>query len=182
METFADTRELVDDIGYPERRERALAALDLDAIDLPIRDIVRDLAALSHCFTLQCCCGHFVYAGQDDSQNLAPLPAEDVGAVRYRIAYLALCLRYSENGRRLLGALSALTEVDSGYVQFGSPGWFWCEHPNSYALQVEPERFRDKDEALVGYNEALRIQQVRNEFFERLRDVVARESTLAGAG
>jgi hypothetical protein len=39
---------------------------------------------------------------------------------------------------------------------------------NSYALQVEPERFKDQDQALLDPAEALRIEALRNRFFERL--------------
>ena len=39
---------------------------------------------------------------------------------------------------------------------------------DSCALQVEPDRFRLQDTAIVGYKEALHIEKIRNEFFIRL--------------
>lgn len=178
METFAGPRDFVEDTGYDERRARAVSVLDPETIDAPIRDLIIRFAALPHCFTLQSCYGHFVYEGCDDPQNLRRLPREDSGPVRYRIAYLALCLERGNGGIRLRGDLEALVATDREYVQFGSPDWFLEEHPNSYAVQVEPERFKDRDECVVGYLEALRIQQVRDEFFAGLRAIAAHEAAL----
>lgn len=102
------------------------------------------------------------------------LPAGGVGEVEYRIAYVAFCLEESTAGRRLRGLLQRVTEIDPAYVQFGSPEWFW-EHQqvNSYALQVEPERFGNQDVAVLEYREALHVQEVRGRFFARLREVAA---------
>lgn len=182
METFAAPREFVEDTGYSERRVRTVSALAPDCIDAPIRDLILGFAGLSHCFTLQSCYGHFLYTGQGDPQSVNTLPEEDIGPVRYRIAYLALCIENGATGGRLRGALQALAEIDPEDVQFGSPGWFWEQHPNSYALQVEPGRFKQEDEAVIGHSEALHIQQVRDEFFEGLRGVLAREKALARRG
>jgi hypothetical protein len=41
---------------------------------------------------------------------------------------------------------------------------------------VEPERFRDRDQAEIEHREALHIERVRDSFFGALRDVVTRES------
>ena len=44
---------------------------------------------------------------------------------------------------------------------------------NSYALQVEPERYRTKDAVSISYEEALRVQDVRDTVFaavDRLLD------------
>ena len=43
---------------------------------------------------------------------------------------------------------------------------------NSYALQVEPDRFKFQDTAIVGYKEALHIEKIRNEFFIRLYELL----------
>jgi len=44
---------------------------------------------LPYCFTLQSCFGHFVFCGQNDQQNLEPLPVNDpIVKVEYRIAYI----------------------------------------------------------------------------------------------
>jgi len=85
---------------------------------------------------------------------------------------LALCIEQSAMGVRFRGALEEIPTIDTDYVQFGSPGWFWERYPNSYALQVEPERYKDKDEAVIGHSEAIHVQRVRDEFFGRLRELV----------
>ena len=156
-----------------------LARLDLETIDEPIRELVAGFARLPDCFTLQSCYGHFVHAAQPVPDNLDPLPAQDVGRVKYRIAYIALCLENSMEGRRLRTALEHIPAIDPEYVQFGSPEWFWNRHLNSYALQVEPTRFLDKDVAIIEYDEALRVQQVRDRFFARLSALLKRIQTRA---
>jgi hypothetical protein len=182
VETFAEEREFVDYRGFATSRERVVSSLAPASLDRPIVDVVLGFAKLPHCFTLQSCFGHFVYDGQPDIGSLRALPEHDVGDVTWRIAYLALCIEQSEAGARLRDALAGLTATDPEYVQFGSPGWFWEQHPNSYALQVEPGRFRLKDQAVIPYNEALHVQGVRDEFFARLRRVLGEELHEAGAG
>jgi hypothetical protein len=145
----------------------------MTGIDAPIRDVILSFAKLTCCFTLQCCFGHFVHAAQPDPEKLTPLPIENVGPVRYRIAYVALCIEQSAAGAKLRGMLEEVPTIDSEYVQFGSPGWFWEQHPNSYALQVEPARFMFKDEAVIPHKEALHVQRVRDQFYERLREILA---------
>lgn len=172
METFAAPRALVDDPRYRRDRRRALAGLKPEDIDAPIRDVILGFAELPCCFTLQSCYGHFVHPEHPDPDNLAALPARDVGSVRYRIAYVALCVEHSAAGARLRGALGGIPSIDPQYVQFGSPGWFWERHLNSYALQVEPERFATEDDALIEHREALHVERVRNRFFDRLRELL----------
>ena len=169
METFAEPRELVENARYAEDRQRVISTLASQTIDAPILDVIEGFARLPQCFTLQSCYGHFVYAAQPDPRNVAALPVEDVGMVRYRIAYLALCIEHSAAGARLRGALAEIPRIDPAYVQFGSADYFWERYPNSYALQVEPERFMLEDEAVIGHREALHVQRVRDRFFERLR-------------
>jgi hypothetical protein len=54
-------------------------------------------------YTLQSCYGHFLHAAQRDPHSLLNLPASDIGAVEYRIAYMALdLLMYA------IGAMAAL--------------------------------------------------------------------------
>jgi hypothetical protein len=91
--------------------------------------------------------------------------------VQYRIAYLALCLEDSEPGIRLRSLLGRVPEIGTGYIQFGSPKWFWEQCPNSYALQVGPERFCERDVVTIEYQEALRVQSVRDRFFDRLEEI-----------
>ena len=182
METFAEPREFVENTRYARDRQRAASAFAPQSIDAPIRDVILGFARLPHCFTLQSCYGHFVHAAQPDPGNLAALPAEDVGSIRYRIAYVALCIEHNATGARLRGALEDIPTIDSEYVQFGSPGWFWEQHPNTYALQVEPERFIHRDEAIIEHCEALHVQWVRDQFFERLRQLVDVSQQEVGAG
>ncbi len=172
METFAEPRDFVENTRYAGDRERIISALAPQSIDAPIRDVVLAFARLPHCFTLQSCYGHFVYAGQHDPDNLDVLPEKDAGSIRYRIAYVALCIEHSSKGARLREVLEGITRIDPEYVQLGSPGWFWDQYPNSYALQIEPERFMLKDEAVIEHREALHVQRVRDEFFELLRVIV----------
>jgi hypothetical protein len=172
METFAQPRQFVDNPRYERDREVALAKLDLESIDPPIRGIVAGFAELPYCYTLQSCYGHFVHAAAPQPRNLELVPAHDVGALRYRIAYMAFCLENSTRGRRLRAALEQIPAIDPEYVQFGSPDWFWQPHLNAYALQVEPARFATKDEATIDHPEALHVQQVRDRFFARLTELV----------
>lgn len=173
METFAMARALVENGGYGRQKRYCLDALEYDTIDRPILNLVRALNELPYCFTLQSCCGHFLREGQKDPRNLESFPAEgDMGKIDYRIAYLALCVENNGPGRKLLDALSRVPELDTENIQFGSPEWFWKKQVNSYALQVEPERFKLKDRVALDLEEALRIEQVRNRFFSRLEELV----------
>lgn len=171
METFAPARPFVHNPKYKDDCEQVKAALDLLAVDAPIRAIITAFNKLHYCYTLQCCYGHFLHARQSDPHNTERLPAYDVGLVHYRIAYLALCLENSASGIRLRSLLEQVPEIGAGYIQFGSPLWFWKQSPNSYALQVEPERFCERDAATIGYQEALHVQNVRDRFFERLEEI-----------
>ena len=158
---------------YERDRLKVLSGLKPGDIDAPIRDIVAALKKLPQCFTLQSCYGHFMWSEQPDARNLAVLPLQYKGMVRYRIAYLALCIEQSARGRYLRDRLAKICEIDDEYVQFGSPTWFWKQYPNSYALQVEPRRFALLDEALLEHSEALHVQSVRELFFQRVREVLA---------
>jgi hypothetical protein len=171
METFAQPKDLVHNTRFRCNREQVSATLTLDVIDTPIRDVIWAFNALPHCYTLQSCYGHFLHAAQQDPRSLLTLPVSDIGTVEYRIAYIALCVEESEAGLQLVACLRQVTEIDAAYVQFGSPDWFWEQHLNSYALQVEPERFKDRDVAMLEYGEAFHVQGVRGRFFERLREV-----------
>jgi len=57
-------------------------------------------------------------------------------------------------------------------TQFFCADWFWKRQPNSYAVQVEPDRFKYKDKAILSYKEALHIERVRNVFFSRLNQLL----------
>ena len=172
METFTIARDFIDDPGFETRRAESLRSLDLKAIDAPLADIITRLGRLPYCFTLQCCWGHFVHSGQTDPHGLEPLAdySEDTTA-KYRIAYLAVCIQKNEAGSRLHTDLKEVVRIEPRYIQFGSADWFWRQHTNSYVLQVEPERFKFQDTAVVGITEALDIQSIRDRMFEAIQNI-----------
>ena len=138
-------------------------------IDSPIIEVINGLNQIPYCFTLQCCYGHFIHDGQADVHGIDPLPVSDkIAQVTYRIAYIALCVENSEKGKAFLENFQKITAPDPENIQFGSPEWFWNSHPNSYALQVEPERYKNKDSVSLDYREALSIQKTRNIFFSEV--------------
>lgn len=180
METFTQPKPLIANPDYPEQRRICLASLDGASLDAPIADTVAGFNTLTCCFTLQSCFGHFLYEGQTDEHNLAPLPvAKPVGPIEYRIAYLALCIENSAAGRTLIEALKQVADLDPQNIQFGCAEWFWRRQVNSYALQVEPDRFKYRDRTTLSYQEAVIIEDVRKKFFVRLdallRDQLAKE-------
>ena len=178
METFTEARTLVRNDGYAAERQAALEALELSAIDEPIVDIVKAFRLLTHCFTLQCCYGHFLTVPGQDEHSLAPIPDGFSGTVHYRIAYVAFCVDTSDRGRGFLQKLSRVPEIDPAYVQFGSADWFWDQWLNSFTLQVEPAAHRFKDQAVLTTGEAMQTRRARDRFFEELRRVLAEEAEL----
>lgn len=169
MQTFTAPRPMVFNPRYHPARAKTLAALDFAAIDPPIVDIVRAMAQMPCCFPLQSCCGHFIHGPGQDPHSLDPLTAADKGPVRYRIAYIALCIANDGPGRGLYAALSRVPAIDPGTIQFGSADWFWRQQANSYVLQVEPLAYADQDEAILEPAEAMHVQRVRDAFFDALR-------------
>ena len=170
METFTAPKALAGNPHFLKQRKQALSGLGDAVIDAPIVELIDALNRLPHCFTLQCCYGHFVYTGQNDRHNMQPLPKRDVPEqVEYRIAYVCICVENSEPGKGLLELLRQTVMIDPDNIQFGSAEWFWDRQVNSYALQVEPERFRHQDTAVLDYREALHIEQVRNQVFDLLK-------------
>ena len=173
METFADLKDFVVNPRFYEQRQRSIDSVDMATIDLPIVEIIDGFSKLPYCFTLQSCYGHFLYSGQKDEKNIEPLPvSEDIAEVEYRIAYIALCIEDSESGKRLFNELRQVPAVDPDYIQFCSADWFWKDQVNSYALQVEPDRYKTKDRCSVGYQEALHIEKVRKTFFAEIKRIV----------
>jgi hypothetical protein len=175
LETFTEPREFVETTRYTQDRQDTLKTLDLDFIDEPIVDIVAGFATLPHCFTLQCCYGHFICTPEQDNHSLEPIPRDYAGLVRYRIAYIAFCLENSQRGWPLLELLARVPAIDPGYIQFGSADWFWERWVNSFVLQVEPIAHKLKDEVILELAEALHTQRVRNLFFRELRELLAAE-------
>ena len=171
METFTSPRELVNNRHFQYQKQKSLKGLTNDMIDAPIVDVIHDFNKSDDCFTLQCCYGHFLYEGQDNPENLESIPETNpITIVEYRIAYLAFCIDNCKSGKMFMESLKDLTFIDPDNIQFGSADWFWQRQINSYALQVEPDRFKDQDRANVNYKEALYLEKLRNKFFLRLRE------------
>lgn len=173
METFTQLNEFVEHPHYLEQRREHLSKLALDTIDAPIVDLISGFAQLPYCFTLQSCYGHFLYGDQKNPGNLEPLPVSSgITTVEYRIAYIAVCIQNSDLGRALFDDLGDIPTIDPAYIQWGCAEWFWKTHPNSYVLQVEPERLMNKDSVSVDYQEALHIEKTKNEFLGALKKLV----------
>ena len=174
METFGPAKKMVGHPEFRQDRKRALLLLqdefDSGSIDPPVRTLIRVFCKIPYCFTIQCCYGHFVHAMEPDDHNLSPpgLYKGKIRKVKYRIAYLAICIENSRQGRELLGDLQQLVGIDPEYVQFGSAGWFWDRMKNSYAVQAGPSRFRNYDTAEIGLDEAIHVDLVRNRLFTEL--------------
>ncbi len=169
METFTEARPFVKNPHFHKERQVSLHELDLSTIDPPIVEIVKGFTRLTYCFSLQSCFGHFLYAGQQDMHNLNPLPLDkNIDVVEYRIAYLALCIEYSRSGRDLFHALEEVAATNPDFIQFGSADWFWERQTNSYAIQVEPREHMAWDRCYLDFTQALRVEQVRNHFFEQI--------------
>ena len=183
METFAEPKELVENPHYQDQRQKSLADLSNGMIDVPIIELINDFNRLPYCFTLQSCYGHFFYNGQNDSHNLEPLPITDtIARVEYKIAYICLCIENSDLGRGLLEALNEITALDPENIQFCCARWFWKRQVNSYALQVQPDRFRHKDRAILDTREALHIEKIRNEFFVQLQELLQKQQGSDASG
>ena len=176
METYTELIEFAENPHYHLQRQKSLCELTDEMIDIPIVEIINGLNKLPYCFTLQSCYGHFVHNGQKDPHNLESLPLKfGIVKVEYRIAYIAFCIENSALGRGLFEALKAITAIDPQNVQFCCAEWFWKKQVNSYALQVEPERFKLKDKAILDYKEALHIETIRNELFVRLEELIKKQ-------
>jgi hypothetical protein len=173
LETFTEPKALVENPHYQDQKRKCLANLNDDMIDEPIIELINTFNTLPYCFTLQSCYGHFVYSGQNDPQNLEPLPVTDtIARVEYRIAYIAFCIEKSVWGRMLFEALKSIADIDPENIQFCCAEWFWEQQVNSYALQVEPDRFKCEDKAILDYTEALKIEKIRNDFFVQLKKLL----------
>ena len=173
METFTEPKNLVENPNYQDQRRKTLAHLSDEIIDDPIIELIDAFNKVPYCFTLQSCYGHFMHNGQNDSYNLKPLPIVDtIARVEYKIAYICLCVENTEGGRGLLKALNEITAIDPENIQFCCAEWFWKRQVNSYALQVQPDKFKHNDRAILDYKEALHIEKIRNEFFVRLRGLL----------
>jgi hypothetical protein len=168
VETFCPPKPFVENPNFEADRLSALAALEQVDIDEPIKQLILKFSALQYCFTLQSCNGHFQCAPADEPHKNNPIPDNHTGEVRYRIAYIALCIETSEQGLLFFKTLSSLTKIDPNYIQFGSADWFWNQWVNSYILQVEPSGQQFKDVAKLDVNEARHVEKVRAQFFKEI--------------
>lgn len=176
METFTELKELVENPYYQSQRQKSLADLSDGVIDLPIIELINAFNQLPYCFTLQSCYGHFIYSGQNDPHNLEPLPITNtIARVEYKIAYICTCIENSDLGRGLLEDLNEITAIDPENIQFCCAEWFWKRQVNSYALQVQPDRFKHEDSAVLNYREALHIEKIRDEFFVQLQELLRKQ-------
>jgi hypothetical protein len=170
VETFANPKEFVENPQFRDQKQKMMAGLSDEMLDAPIIELINSFNLLPYCFTLQCCYGHFVHDRQKDPYNLEPLPVTNtIRSVEYRIAYVAFCIENCASGRMFREALSDIRLADPDNIQFCSAEWFWERQVNSYALQVQPDRFKDKDKSILDYREALLIEKVRNVFFVQLQ-------------
>ncbi len=170
METFTAPKPLVPNPNFEAQKQSSLAGLGDHLIDAPIVEIINRFNRLSFCYTLQSCYGHFVYGDQQDPHNVTPLPTSTIRRpIEYRIAYIAIAVADSEAGRKFKHTFSELVVLDPVNVQFCSADWFWERQVNTYALQVEPDRFKHQDKAVLAYAEAKHVEAVRNTFFDHIR-------------
>jgi len=176
LETFTELKDFVDNPHYYKQRQDYLNRLDINTIDSPVIEIVSGFAKLPYCFTLQSCYGHFLHKNQKNPKNIEPLAILDgIARVEYRIAYIALCIQNSDSGKILFYDLKKIPVIDPEYIQFGCAEWFWKRHVNSYALQIEPERYKTKDRISIGFQEALHIEKIRNRVFKELKKIVQKK-------
>lgn len=173
METFTELKDFAENRHFQVQKQKYISDLNDEMIDTPIIGLIKGLNKLPYCFTLQSCYGHFVCNGQNDTHNLYPLPATEISTqIEYRIAYIAFCIEDSSLGRGFFEALKEITAIDPENVQFCCAEWFWERQINSYALQVEPDRFKLKDTAIIDFKEAVKIERIRNIFFNRLYELL----------
>ena len=85
---------------------------------------------------------------------------------------IVFCIENSVSGTSLFKALKKITAIDHKNIQFCCAIWFWEKQVNSYVLQVEPDRFKCKDKAILDYKEALYIEKIRNKFFIQLNELL----------
>ena len=183
METFTPPRLFVPHPGYLEDRKRAHQDLhkeiEKNAIDPPLLPLINECLAVRCCFTVQCCWGHFVHRLEPDPENLVPLShyknvKDQIGTIRYRIAYLTVCLEDSPAGHEIYHGLERMAEQTPSFIQFGSADWFFSRMPNTWCIQLEPERMKTEDSGPVTWDEAVRIEELKGPFFAELMDILHR--------
>ena len=150
---------MVEDTGFTETRAKILKRLRMSDIDPPIRDIVLAFRSLPYCVTVQSCHGHLLKPGTGSGQGM------------YQIAYLALVIERTAQGRQLLKGPADIARLDTAFIQLGSAEWFWNDRGlrNSYVIQAEPLRFRHLDRFYMGPPEAVKWGAARTLLFQEVR-------------
>ena len=125
METYTQPKELKENPRYQDQRQQCLASLSDEMIDAPIIDLINNFNILPYCFTVQCCYGHFLYDHQQDQYNYEPLPSSDkIDRVKYKIAYICLCIDNNDSGRGLLKVLNEIRLSIRDIFNFVAPSGF----------------------------------------------------------
>ena len=181
METFTEIKKMVENPDYWDQKQKYISDPSGDIIDAPIVDLINGYNKLPFCFTLQSCFGHFVFDELKDPYSLRRLPiSETIARVEYRIAYICFCIKNSDSGRVLLEDLDEITSIDPDFIQLCCAEWFWQRQVNTYALQVQPDRFKHNDSAVLDYKEALHVEKIRDEFFLQLEDLLQNQQGIDG--
>jgi hypothetical protein len=176
----------VDNPEYGKNRSVALVILQnlvaTGKIDPPIVELIELFSRVPHCYTIQSCYGHFVHDREPEEHTTARLgPYRGlVHTVQYRIAYIAFVLEKSRNGFALCRDLRMLASRNSGYIQFGSAGWFWEQSVNTHQIQVAPEREKCRDSLRVTYDQAFRLEKVRDMVISELTTIARKNIRLTG--
>lgn len=173
METFVKAKELVPNPDFNKKRIKTLKEINYNEIDYPIIGLIKNISKLEYCFSLQSCYGHFIFQGQNNIRSVEELPInKNINQIDYRIAYLAFCIQESKEGKNLLSIFKKIPLIDPKYVQFGCAEWFWERQINSFVIQVEPERYSNKDRIYIEYEEARHIEKVKKQFFNNLKNII----------
>ncbi|MBT8344775.1 MAG: hypothetical protein KJO60_06155 [Desulfofustis sp.] len=77
---------------------------------------------------------------------------------------------FEEDRNAALNSLD-LSAVDPENVQFGSATWISDQWPNSYVVQVMPDRYKGLDKARISYAGALELEKIRDAFFAALGEL-----------
>ncbi|MFT5697678.1 MAG: hypothetical protein ACI8ZB_000526 [Desulforhopalus sp.] len=172
METYIPPKPFVDNPRFQTDRQTVLNNLDITLVDEPLIYLINDLNNVPYLFTLQCCYGHFLTTESREILDLDLLGTSD--PVEYRLAYIAFCIENSPPGRQITQQLKNIPlSVGPSLVQFCSAQWFWDQWVNSYALQIMPQRFKDKDSTIIDCYEARKIKEVRDIFFMCMKDLAS---------
>ncbi len=171
MDTYTELLPLKDDLNYQQQKKKRLGALALSTVDPSIAGLIGELNELSCCFTLQSCHGHFIQNGEE---RVSSADLKEKYAVTYRIAYIAFCLEYSISGQEFYKACEEIAADNPENIQFCCAKWFCERQPNSYVLQVEPDRFKEQDFCTLGYREAVTVENIRNTFFLKIAATLKR--------